>query len=110
MKGEQFGMRLRAQRKAHGYNIEQLAEAIDVTPNYLGALERGIKKPSFDCLLRIVNTLQISADALLMDVVDVPNAAALDHSLTEKLMQLQPEQRGAALAIMDEVVQQLGRL
>lgn len=59
-----LGQRLRQQRKKRGLTIEQLAEMIGLSKNYVSLIERGRKLPSMATLIKIVNSLHISAVAL----------------------------------------------
>ena len=43
---ELFGQRLREQRIKHGLTLEQLAEKSELSSNYIGAIERGLKEPT----------------------------------------------------------------
>jgi transcriptional regulator with XRE-family HTH domain len=55
-----FGRRVRAIRKATRKTQERIAECAQINPKYLGELERGEKKPSFDALIAIAKALQVS--------------------------------------------------
>lgn len=48
---QSFGARLREQRKLKGWTIEQFAEQVGLSPNYMGDLERGQKLPRFETFL-----------------------------------------------------------
>ena len=56
---------LRRYRSKHGLSREALAEKLDISDSYLAALELGTRKPSYDTLLKIVNTLEVSADSVI---------------------------------------------
>lgn len=101
-----FGKRLRQQRKNQKITLEQLASKIDVSPNFLGDLERGKRSPSFDCLLRIINALNVSADVLLIDSVEAAEEPLADE-IANKLKTLTPIQRGVVMDIMETVVEGL---
>ena len=61
----EFGKRLRKHRKDRKLTLDQMAELVELSPNYLGDIERGKKFPGTETLIRIVNVLDISADELL---------------------------------------------
>ena len=42
---ELFGQRLREQRLKQNLTLEQLAEKANLSPNYVGMVERGLKEP-----------------------------------------------------------------
>jgi len=48
-----FGNRLRALRNWKGMTQEQLAEAADVSVDFISLVERGISAPSFETLERL---------------------------------------------------------
>ena len=66
--GERLGARLRAQREALGLTQAKLAERAGVTSNYVGVLERGLKLPTIDTLVRVAKALDMAPSALLGDV------------------------------------------
>ena len=49
-------------RKRNGYTQEQLAELIEVTPGFLGQVERDETYPNIENLNRIINILNIDAN------------------------------------------------
>jgi predicted ATPase/transcriptional regulator with XRE-family HTH domain len=58
---ESFGERLRGHREAAGYSQEQLAARAGLSPNAVGALERGERKrPYPDTLRRLADALDLS--------------------------------------------------
>ena len=82
------GHRIQAARKAKNMTQEQFAAALYMSTQHISALERGIKPPSLETLVSIANTLEVSADNLLQDVVDC-SALASAGALTD-LIALQP--------------------
>ena len=101
-----FGRRLREQRKAKDLTIDQLAEMIGISPNYLGDVERGHKLPSMKTTICIINTLDISADILLRDDVNKAGYIA-DEEVSQMLSGLTPRQRKAAVEILATIIKNL---
>jgi transcriptional regulator with XRE-family HTH domain len=62
-----FGRRLRELRKARGLTQEALAEAADLSGNYISDLELGLKVPSLTILVRLSDALDIGTPDLLAD-------------------------------------------
>ena len=62
-----FGRRLRELRKATGLTQEALAEAADLSGNYISDLELGLKVPSLTILVRLSEALDIGTPELLAD-------------------------------------------
>ena len=65
-----FGKKIKIAREKMGLTQFQLAEKIDVSPNFLGDIERGIKLPSLNKLILLSNTLKLSLDAMFSDSLD----------------------------------------
>jgi transcriptional regulator with XRE-family HTH domain len=64
---EVFGRRLRELRKERGLTQEALAEAADLSGNYVSELELGQKVPSLTILVRLAQALEVGASDLLSD-------------------------------------------
>lgn len=60
-----LGQNLRKCRKEQKLSQEKLAEAVGLSANYIGLIERGEKQPALDTLVNILNALDASADAIL---------------------------------------------
>lgn len=43
---------------------------VDLSPTHVSVIERGLKIPNLDSFVAIANALGVSADSLLIDVVD----------------------------------------
>jgi transcriptional regulator with XRE-family HTH domain len=56
-------MRLRTVRKAAGITQEEAAEKARLNPKYLGQIERGEKRPSFDVIISLARALQVMPTA-----------------------------------------------
>ena len=100
---ELFGQRLREQRIKHGLTLEQLAEKSELSSNYIGMVERGLKEPG---IVKLLNALNISADTLLCDLV--PSASHVtDDEIRKRLEGLTPIQKKAALDLLDTYISNL---
>lgn len=95
-----IGQRIREQRKAKKMTLEVLADKADIGLVYLGEIERGIKMPSLNTFIKIVNSLEISADILLWDEVVAAKGYKL-NAITERLDGLTPQQLKAVSNIID---------
>ena len=60
-----FGRRLRELRQAHNLTQEALAEAADLSGNYISDLELGLKVPSLTIIVRLSQALDTGAADLL---------------------------------------------
>ena len=100
---ELFGQRLREQRIKHGLTLEQLAEKSELSSNYIGMVERGLKEPGLATIVKLLNALNISADTLLCDLV--PSASHVtDDEIRKRLEHLTPVQKKAALDLLDTYI------
>lgn len=89
---ELFGQRLREQRQNQGLTMEQLAEKANLSTNFIGAIERGLKEPSLSTLISILNALDIPADVLLRDYVGTASHVT-DEEICKRLEGLTPIQK-----------------
>jgi transcriptional regulator with XRE-family HTH domain len=60
----QFGRRVRSLRKLRDLTQEQLAEAADMSPEYVGKIERGQSSPSFDAIAHLASALDVEPAGL----------------------------------------------
>ena len=100
MRLDTIGQNIRKYRLAKKMRQEDLAEKADLTAYYIGMIERGEKVPSLETLIAILNALQISADMVLNDVVDV-GYTVKDSLFGEKLEKLSSDDRKKIYDIVD---------
>jgi len=65
-----IGGRIKLARENKKITQEELAAMVDLTPSHISVIERGIKPPKLETFVRIANALEVSADTLLVDVVN----------------------------------------
>ena len=70
MKLDTIGKNIRKFREIKKLRQEDLAEKTDLTTNYIGMIERGEKIPSLETFINILNSLGVSADMVLSDVLE----------------------------------------
>lgn len=86
-----LGERIREERLRLHLTQAQLAEAVDISDTYMGAIERGERSLTLDTLVRLVNRLGVTVDYLLADSV-----TDNDSNITEQFKQIidnQPMER-----------------
>lgn len=105
----EFGKRLRKHRKDRKLTLDQMAELVELSPNYLGDIERGKKFPGTETLIQIVNVLDISADELLKDSVNKADYI-IDDELHRMMAQLSPKKKAAAVRILQATIESLEEL
>lgn len=64
-----LGKRIREERLRLNLTQAQLAEDIDISDTYMGAIERGERSLTLDTLVRLVNRLGVTVDYMLSDSV-----------------------------------------
>ena len=103
MKLDTIGKNIRKFREIKKLRQEDLAEKTDLTTNNIGMIERGEKIPSLETFINILNSLGVSADMVLSDVLD-NGYTVKDSLLNEKLEKLVPEDRNRIYEVIDTMM------
>lgn len=106
MEKAELGKMIREVRLERGLTQETLAEKADIGLMYFGEIERGVKMPSMNVFIKIIEALGISADYVLRNEVSSGKEYVFDE-MTKKLEKLTPQQRKTATAILDAYIQNL---
>jgi len=101
-----MGDRMREARKKQKLTQEQLAERLDISVEFVGQIERGLKLPSMQVFVKMVEALNVSADYLLRDSVSTGRLFG-DNAIGSKIEKLKPNQRIALEALIDTYIQYL---
>ena len=101
-----MGDRIKEARKKKGFTQEQLAERLDVSVEFVGQIERGLKLPSMNLFIKLIEALNVSADYLLRDSVSTGQLFG-DNAIGRKVEKLTPKQRIALEALIDTYIQYL---
>lgn len=101
-----MGDRIKETRKNRGLTQENLAEQLDVSVEYVSQIERGIKMPSMQIFVKLVEVLDVSADYLLRDIVSTGNLYG-DKQIASRFEKLTPKQRVALAALIDTYIEYL---
>ena len=99
-----MGDRIKEIRKKRSFTQEQLAEKLDISVEYVSQIERGLKMPSMQMFIKLVEVLDVSADYLLRDIVSTHDMYG-NKQIASKLEKLTPKQRVALEAIIDTYVE-----
>ena len=65
MNTNQIGQRVLSIRKKKNLTQEEFSKLTGVTRSYLAVIEKGAKKPSFNCVISILDATKVNADWLL---------------------------------------------
>ena len=79
MNYKRLGERIREERLKLNLTQAQLAESIDISDTYMGAIERGERSLTLDTLVRLVNRLGVTVDYLLSDSVSDTDSNIMDQ-------------------------------
>lgn len=101
-----MGDRIKETRKKRAFTQEQLAEKLDISVEYVSQIERGLKIPSMQIFIKLVELLDVSADYLLRDSISTRNLYG-DKQIGNKLEKLTPKQRVALEALIDTYIEHL---
>ena len=88
---KRLGERIREERLRLNLTQAQLAEAIDISDTYMGAIERGERSLTLDTLVRLVNRLGVTIDYMLADSVSDTDANIINQF--KQIVDQQPLER-----------------
>ena len=86
-----LGNRIREERLRLHLTQAQLAEDVDISDTYMGAIERGERSLTLDTLVRLVNRLGVTVDYLLADSVSDSDANIMEQF--KQIVDQQPLER-----------------
>lgn len=61
---QKFGKRLKALRVERNLTQLELAEILDMSPNFVGMIERGVRNTTVENVFNIARALQVKPDSL----------------------------------------------
>jgi len=99
---KRLGQRIREERLRLNLTQSALAEAIEISDTYMGAIERGERSLTLDTLVRLVNRLGVTVDYMLVDSV-----SDSDPNIFEQFKQItdghSPEHKKLAINVLRTV-------
>lgn len=101
-----LGCMIKKVRQRRGYTQEAVAEKADIGLMYYGEIERGVKMPSMNIFIKIIEALEVSADYILQNELSTGREYVFDE-MTKKLENLTPQQRKTASDILDAYINNL---
>lgn len=96
---KEIGVRIKKAREAKGLTQEQLAEIVNLSPTHISVIERGVKSPKLETFINIANALAVTADSLLLDVLNHSLQITTDE-LSEQIKKLSPKEQQKILKII----------
>jgi transcriptional regulator with XRE-family HTH domain len=81
----ELGNEIKRRREALGWTLPELAERADLTPNYIGTIENGLRDPSISTLRAIARGLGIEPGELLTQAPELSAEALEIAKLVDKV-------------------------
>lgn len=106
MEKAELGKRIRESRIKKGYTQQDLADRAEIGVVYISEIERGVKMPSLNIFIKIIDALDVSADYVLRDELS-SGKEYICTEITEKLLTLTPRQRKTATDILNAYLNSL---
>ena len=104
MEEKGLGRRINIVRKDRGFTADKLSELCNINATYLRQIEGGTKVPSLPVFINICNTLKISPNYLLRDVLE-DNEVSKIQKLTELWENTLPSQQEIAAVMIQAVLE-----
>ena len=79
---KQLGMRVRVQREYLGITREGMCNYVNISPQFLSEIERGVKGVSAETLYKLCDGLSVSADYILMGKEERADVSAIAKTLS----------------------------
>ena len=98
-----LGKQIQKYRERAGYSQEKLAEMIECSTIFISYIERGVKSPGLDKLIKIANVLNISVDILLGTELASYNLSRL-KDIEQELRKLPKLEQIKTLDIIDNII------
>ncbi|MEG0355615.1 MAG: helix-turn-helix transcriptional regulator [Oscillospiraceae bacterium] len=103
MAEKEIGKRIQQYRKKKGLTQEKLAEMINLSPNHLSAIERGVYGVKLDTLAQIINCIDCTADDLFADVTRCGYKIKASR-LADEMAELSAEEQANIFDVVETMV------
>lgn len=100
MNAKHIGKQIKKYREEKGIKQEKFAESVELSLNYMSAIERGAKIPKLETFIRIANALDISSDLLLSDTLNSKNDIK-SSVLSVEISKLPPEEQQRIMHVVE---------
>lgn len=97
---EEIGIRMRMEREARGYTQEKMAEALELSENYYGKIERGQRYLSIDTLLLLYTKFDID----IMYILTGERSCNYDYGLQKIFNDIPDSKRNEVQEILYKIV------
>ncbi len=100
-----FGKRVRAVRKAARVTQEKAAEQAHLNAKYLGEIERGEKRPSFEAIVALAKALHVTPAAFFQFDREETDEKTLRRKIEALLQKSTPQQLQQAYRVIKALVE-----
>ena len=101
------GNRVRDLRAEHGLSQEQLALMADITPSYLGQVERNIKNPTIRTIEKISLSMGVSLAEFFSTSPATPDLDPISKQVVSQIYNRSDEQKLHILGMVKEITRYL---
>jgi putative transcriptional regulator len=101
---QRLDRRIQRLRRTRGYMREQLAETIDINPEYLSSVERGEENPTLDLLLRLSTGLQVELPELFQFAQEGESCERLRQKMEGLLADLTEEELRRVVRVLEALI------
>ena len=103
MNRKSLGKQIKKNKEKAGYSQEKLAEIIECSTIFISYIERGVKSPGLDKLMKIANALDVSVDILLGKDLASYNTERL-KDIEQQLKKLPEQEQLKILDMIDSII------
>jgi len=99
------GKRLKESRERKGLTQEKLAELLNLSPNYLSSVERGVKFPRYENLVALFKQLEVTPNEIFVDEID----AVFDIReplLSDEIRKLPPDEQRRIFSVVETMIRE----
>ena len=101
-----IGLRLKEARLKKGLTQKDLSNVSGISITYVSEMERGLKMPSINTFVKIIEALDVSADYILRNNISSGRGYVFNE-VTERLKSITPLQRKCVVDIIDAYLKNL---
>ncbi len=105
MDSKLVGQRIKSVREAKNLSQEDLAALVDLSPTHISVIERGVKVTKLDTFVAIANALEVSADSLLIDVVE-HSVSGVTNELYSKISGLPKKEQRRIINVVQAFIEE----
>lgn len=99
-----LGQRIQLWREKAGKSQEELAEHVGVSVTSISNIERGANYPSFENFIKILNFIEASPNAVMLDLVDNAQISKAGE-LWDKMKRLDVDKRNKILKVVEVMLE-----